>query len=304
MNMEIIRIESISEIHEMIGYEKPRHPLISLIEPSKMKIDIPVIEQRFSFGFYNISLKTGRECKVMYGRQYYDFQEGSLLFFAPEQVIEPIDKPEDMFSVSDGWVLIFHPDLIRRSQLAKKMNDYTFLAYNTHEALHVSESEKQILTNIVTSIKGEYSQNIDKHSQDVIISYLELMLNYCIRFYDRQFCTRTNANKDVIVRFEELIKSYFNSDRVKAEGLPSVKYCAGQMGYSPNYLSDLLKKETGKTTQEHINFYLIEKAKDLLLGTDEPIQEIASALGFEYSQHFSKFFKNKTGMSPSDYRIN
>jgi AraC-like DNA-binding protein len=296
---KIMRIETISQINEMIGNEKLKHPLITLIEPSKVKT-IPVIEQQITMGLYSISLKNGHECKIKYGRQNYDFQEGTLMCLAPGQTIEPFSASEDI--ELEGWLLVFHPDLIRKSALCKKMNEYTFFSYDSHEALHVSDQERQTATNIVNTIRNEYTQNLDIHSQDLIISNLELLLNYCKRFYGRQFITRTNINKDVVIRFEEFLKSYFDSDKPESQGLPSVKYCAQEMGYSPNYLSDLLKKETGKNTQEHIHFYLIEKAKMMLLGTEEPVYKIANSLGFDYPQHFSKLFKNKTGMSPVEYR--
>jgi AraC-like DNA-binding protein len=295
----IIRIESVSQINEMIGNEKLKHPLITLIEPSKVKV-MPVIDQQITMDLYCISLKNGRECKIKYGRKNYDFQEGTLMCLAPGQTIEPFSASED--SELDGWVLIFHPDLIRKSALGKKMNEFTFFSYDSHEALHLSDIERQTVTGIVKTIKDEYSQNLDVHSQDLIISSLELLFNYCKRFYGRQFITRANIYKDVVTRFEEFLKSYFDSDKPESLGLPSVRYCAQEMGYSPNYLSDLLKKETGKTTQEHIHFYLVEKAKIMLLGTQEPVNRIAHSLGFEYPQHFSKLFKNKTGMSPAEYR--
>jgi AraC-like DNA-binding protein len=179
---------------------------------------------------------------------------------------------------------------------------YWFFSYEANEALHLSDQEKQKITAIVETIEHEYSQNIDVYSQELIISNIELLLNYCKRFYGRQFLTRSHVNKDVISRFEAFLKNYFDSGRPETEGLPTVKYCAREMDYSTNYLSDLLKKETGKNTQEHIHFHLIEKAKTMLLGTDEPVFRIAYALGFEYPQHFSKLFKNKTGMSPAAYR--
>ena len=297
---KIMRIESISQLHELIGYEKPKHPLITFIEPAKIKIRPIVIKQQVTTSLYNISLKNGHECRIKYGRQNYDFQEGTLMFLAPDQIIEPVSVSEN--PEADSWVLLFHPDLIRKSSLGKKINEYSFFSYDSHEALHVSDQEKQTVTHIVKRIETEYSQNLDIYSHDLIISNLELLLNYCQRFYGRQFITRANVNKDVVIRFEEFLKSYFDSDKPAAQGLPSVKYCAQEMGYSPNYLSDLLKKETGKNTQEHIQFYLIEKAKTLLLGTEEPVYKIAYALGFEYPQHFSKFFKNKTGLSPAEYR--
>jgi AraC-like DNA-binding protein len=201
-----------------------------------------------------------------------------------------------------GWALFFHPDLIRKHHLGKHMKEYTFFSYDAYEALHLSDQEKQMITTIVKTIETEYSQNLDVYSQDLIVSHIEVLLNYCKRFYGRQFLTRTHVNKDVISRFEEFIKGYFDSERPETEGLPTVKYCAQEMGYSTNYLSDLLKKETGKNTQEHVHFYVIEKAKTLLLGTEEPVNVIAYSLGFEYPQHFSKLFKKKTGMSPTAYR--
>jgi len=296
---KILRIESISQINEMVGYEKLKHPLITLLEPWKVKM-IPVIEQKIIMSLYSISLKTGHECKIKYGRQNYDFKEGTLMCLAPGQTMEPLSTSDK--SELNGWVLIFHPDLISKSALGKKINEYTFFSYDSHEALHLSDQERQTVTDIVKAIKVEYSQNLDVHSQDLIISNIELLLNYCKRFYGRQFITRTNVYKDVVIRFEEFLKSYFDSDKPESQGLPSVKYCAQEMCYSPNYLSDLLKKETGKNTQEHIHFYLIEKAKIMLLGTQEPVNRIAHSLGFEYPQHFSKLFKDKTGMSPAEYR--
>jgi len=297
----ILRIESISQLHELIGYEKPKHPLISLIDYSKIKPSISTADLHIITGFYSINLKDGPICRTKYGRQYYDFQEGSLVFLAPGQAVYiDEDQPEEPESI--GWNLCFHPDLIYKSSLGKKINEYTFFTYNQDEALHLSDQEKQKITDIVYEIKNEFSQNMDGFSHDLIISQLELFFNYCKRFYGRQFITRTKVNKDVIIRFEEFLKCYFNSDKLESLGLPSVKYCAQEMGYSPNYLSDVLKRETGKNTQEHIHFYLIEKAKALLLETDKPVNIIACELGFEYPQHFSKLFKNKTGMSPVEYR--
>jgi len=294
-----MNIESISQINEMIGNEKLKHPLITLIEPSKVKI-IPVIDQQITMSLYSISLKNGDECQIKYGRQNYDFQEGTLMCLAPGQTIEPFSASDN--SNLEGWSLIFHPDLISKSALGKKMNEYTFFGYDSHEGLHLSDQEKQTASDIVKAIKDEFSQNLDVHSQDLIVSNIELLLNYCKRFYGRQFITRTNLYKDVVIRFEEFLKTYFDSDKPESQGLPSVKYCAQEMRYSPNYLSDLLKKETGKTTQEHIHFHLVEKAKILLLGTQEPVNKIAHSLGFEHAQHFSTLFKNKTGMSPAEYR--
>lgn len=296
----VLKVESVSQIHEFFGYEKPKHPLITLIDNTKVNPAVFSEDIQIITGFYSITMKEGVECELKYGRQYYDFQEGSLMFLAPDQTVSITGNPDK--TDLNGWTLFFHPDLLRKGHPGKKMKEYTFFSYEANEALHLSDQEKQKITAIVETIEHEYSQNIDVYSQDLIISNIELLLNYCKRFYGRQFITRTHVNKDVIRRFEAFLKSYFDSGRPETEGLPTVKYCAEQMDYSTNYLSDLLKKETGKNTQEHIHFHLIEKAKTMLLGTDEPVFRIAYALGFEYPQHFSKLFKNKTGMSPAAYR--
>lgn len=296
---KIFRVESVSQLHAFIGYEKPRHPLISFIEMRHVPV-MPVIDCRVAMGLYSISLKNGEECRIKYGRQSYDFQERTLMFMAPDQVIEPFTAPEDM--AKGGWILVFHPDLLRRSALGRKMGEYSFFSYDSHEALHLSDQERQTVTGLVLSIREEYSRNLDAHSQELILSNLELLLNYCKRFYGRQFITRSGACKDVVAGFEEFLKDWFESGKAQREGLPSVKDCAEAMHYSPHYLSDLLKKETGKNTQEHIHFRVIEKAKNMLLGTEEPVKSIAATLGFEYPQHFSKLFKSKTGMSPAEYR--
>jgi AraC family transcriptional activator of pobA len=299
----ILKVESISQIHEIGGLEKPRHPLISFIESSRetpLAPTMPLVDLKIVSSLYTISLKNGHECQIVYGRQSYDFQEGSLICLAPGQTIIPT-RPGDGGG-EFGWVLCFHPDLIRGSSLASKMRGYTFFDYDSHEALHLSEEERATVTNIGRAMRNEYSKNLDVYSRDLIVSNLELLCNHCLRFYGRQFITRTSVNQDVVSRFEKYIKTYLDSADLESKGLPSVKECAREMGYSTNYLSDLLRKETGKSTQEHIHFHLIEKAKDLLLGTDEPVSRIAYALGFEYPQHFSKLFKNQTGSSPAKFR--
>jgi AraC-like DNA-binding protein len=201
-----------------------------------------------------------------------------------------------------GWTLAFHPDLIRKSKLADKINHYSFFNYEVNEALHLSEDERKTIEELLDKIEKEYSQNIDKHSQNLIISNIELLLDYCTRFYDRQFYTRTNINVDFVSKFEKLLKAYYETHMVDEIGLPNVQYLAKKLNFSSNYLSDLLKKETGKTAQEHIHLYVINRAKNSLLNSKSSISEIGYALGFEYPQHFSSLFKSKTGMSPSEYR--
>lgn len=297
---EIIEIKTITELHDMLGYPKPKHPLITLIDFSKLEFSPNHLNKKIVTSFYSISLKTHLECDLKYGRSYYDFQEGSLMFLAPQQVI--IHTGDSVDVVTGGWGLFFHPDLIRRSSLGNRMKDYSFFSYDSNEALHLSESEKETITSIVKKIEEEYSMNIDIYSQELIVSNIELLLNYCKRFYGRQFITRSSQNKDVIIKFEQLLKDYYESDIHHELGVPSVKYCAEKLSFSPNYLSDLLKKETGKNTQEHIHYFLIERAKNLLLSTGSSVSEIAYDLGFEYPQYFSKMFKSKTGKTPAQYR--
>jgi len=297
---DILRVDSISKLHELIGYEKPKHPLITIIDLTNIPPNKTPESQAVIHGFYTIILKNAEECNVKYGRKHYDFSEGSLMFMAPEQMF--IADGEPTSPLIEGWMLCFHPDLIRASKLYEQMADYTFFSYEVNEALHLSEKEKEIITQIVKTIENEYSMNLDVYSLDLIISNLELLLNYSQRFYGRQFITRTHVNKAVVSRFEDVLKECFEPEFIENNGIPTVKYVAERLGYSANYLSDLIKKETGKNTQEHIHLYLIEKAKTMLLTTSDPIKEIAYTLGFEYPAHFSKFFKNKTGMSPKTFR--
>lgn len=294
---KIFQVESISTMHELFNCEKPTHPLISLIDLNKIEPDPSYLHERLIMGLYSVSLKNGMDCEMKYGRQSYDFNEGSMVFMAPGQTTVA-EYSELEKSTSDNWMLLFHPELIRGNLLDNKMGDYHFFDYQTNEALQLSDDEKRIVTDIVYAIKREYSGNQDNHSLELMLSYIMLLLNYCNRFYGRQFITRSSANHDVLIRFEELLKAEVGS----AEKVPNVKYLADQIGYSPSYLSDLLKKETGKTAQEHIQLYLTEKAKQFLKGTDDPIYQIAYQLGFEHATHFSKFFKSQTGQSPSSFR--
>jgi AraC-like DNA-binding protein len=294
----IYKVDSISELHEIAGLDKPRHPLVTVIDYSKTNTNNSPDSASFVCGFYSVNFK--KNCSFLYGRQPFDHKDDTLHCSAPEQVIT-YDREKTAGS-TEGWGLHFHPELIRNTALGHKIGEYTFFSYSENEALHLSEQEKDILIALLKQIENEYNTNIDHYTHDLIISTIELFLNYCKRFYNRQFITRTNQNKDVIARFEIFILDYFNSDKIKQHGIPSVTYCAEAMNLSPNYFSDLLKKETGKNTQEHIHYQLLEKAKTLLIGSNRSINEIAYELGFEYPQNFSKLFKKKLGTSPTLYR--
>lgn len=295
----IINIKSISDINKFV-HHKTKHPLVTVIDFSKMD-EFMEEGTRISCDFYSIMFKNYCANNMRYGRQSYDFQEGSLICIAPKQVVTmdtEIEKKEDMM----GWGLFFHPDLLRETSLGAKMKEYTFFSYETSEALHLSEKEKEILYDCVQKIETELQENIDSHSQTLIVSNIELLLNYCSRYYGRQFITRKNSNSNTVSQVEKLLKEYFQSNELKEVGLPTVKYLSDNLHLSANYLSDLLKKETGMNAQDHIHYYLIEEAKNILLNTDNSISEIAHSLGFEYPQYFSKLFKQKTGQSPLEYR--
>jgi AraC-like DNA-binding protein len=295
---EIYSIKSISEAHKLLGVEKPTHPLISVCRhTSNMNLNVKDI--KVSFDMYIISLKSNLKGSFNYGRNTYDFEEGTLLFMAPGQVMSVTENP-----IADlkGWTLFIHPDLIQKSELGEKINRYSFFDYHANEALHISDKEKESLTEIAQKIQSELNQNIDKHSQNIILHNLESILKYSERFYDRQFLTRTNHNKDFVSKFEKYLRSYFNSKELILHGMPTVTQCGEALGMSGHYLSDMLKIETGKTAKEHIHIKLIDKAKSKLLNSDISVKSLAYDLGFESPQYFSKLFKTKTNMSPTDFR--
>ena len=298
---EIIKINSITQAHDFMGLPKPSHPLVSILRLKDDLADADFGKLKFNLNLFQITLKSNFSGKIEYGRSSYDFQEGTLVFTSPNQVITFDGVHEDL-PEETGWTILFHPDLIRNSNLARNINDYSFFSYEANEALHLSDIEKNSLLELVDKLEREVNHNIDKHSQKLIITTIELILDYCLRYYDRQFYTRTNINKDTVSEFEKLLKSYYDSDKQFTLGIPSVKYCGKALNLSPNYLSDLLKKETGRNAQEHIHFYVLEKAKTNLLNSNSSVSQIAYDLGFEYPQHFSKIFKSKTGMSPTEYR--
>jgi AraC-like DNA-binding protein len=293
-----IDLESISDLHRLMQRPEPKHPLVSLVDHTNFYEMRPTAEASYRFGFYTISCKKF-EGILKYGRGNYDFNKGSLMFTAPGQVIS---AGPDTIKVDEGWALFVHPDLLYGTDLGKKMHQYSFFNYEVNEALHISEDENLILQDCTANIQKEYLQNIDKHTQGLIVSNIELLLNYCNRFYDRQFYTRAKVNTDVVQRFEKLLKDYFSQDSLIEKGLPQVSVFASGLNLSPNYLSDLLQKFTGKTTLEHIHLEIVDRAKSMLWGTDASISEIAYQLGFEHPSHFTKLFKTKTGMAPSDFR--
>jgi len=293
----ITDIESIADLHALVKKPPPRHPLISVVNHTDFYAERPKTEGLYRMGFYTISCKKF-EGLLHYGKSQYDFREGTLMFTAPGQVIGP--GPD--CRVDEGWALFVHPDLLHGSALGAKMHQYSFFHYEVNEALHISEEEDALIKDCVDKIAREYTRTIDKHTQGLIVSNIELLLNYCNRFYDRQFYTRAKVNSDVVQRFEAFLKDYFGQSTLIEAGLPPVTYFASKLNLSPNYLSDLLQKSTGKSTVEHIHLEMVEKAKSLLWGTEESISEIAYELGFEHPSHFTRIFKAKTGKSPSEYR--
>ena len=297
---EIIRIKSINDVHRIFGLERPNHPLVSVIQIDDRITNFEYGEAKYVFDFYQINLKQGFSGSISYGRSSYDFDEGTLAFIKPNQTIQ-IESQEEIKG-SSGWTLLFHPDLIRKSELGQTIDSYSFFDYELNEALHLSEKERKYLTEIVEKIQEEYNQNIDKHSQELIISNIEMLLKYSKRYYDRQFYTRTNLNKDILTKFNKIIKKYYNSEMPLENGILTVKECAQQLNLSVNYLGDLLKSETGRSAKDYINEFVIEKAKTNLLSSTESVSQIAYSLGFEYPQGLNKLFKAKVGVSPTQYR--
>lgn len=295
-----INIKSISQLHKLLNYGAPKHPLVTLINYGDIDFSSMPEDTKAIIDFYAISIKNISSGKFIYGRKNIDFEEAAMLCTSPGQTVA-VNAPDEGWQVN-GWGLYFHPDLIRNSFLSTKIKDYSFFSYRENEALHVSEAENQTLQTVLKTIQQEYSLNIDVFSTDLIISNIEVLLNYCKRFYGRQFVTRRNYHSDIVVRFEDLLNKYFEKAASQNMGLPTVKYCANELALSANYLSDLLKQETGKSAMEHIHFHLIETAKNLLADPTYSISEIAYDLGFEQAQNFTRLFKKKTGESPSVYR--
>lgn len=293
---EITRVDYVSDYNNYCGVET-LNPLVSVVDWSKCQ---PMRHAKQLYGFYAIFLKQVKCGDLIYGRNYYDYQEGTLVCIAPGQVVGVRDNGETF--QPKGLALIFHPDLLRGTSLGRTIKNYSFFSYESREALHISEQEKQITIDCFRKIEAELQHSIDQHSRTLIVSYIELLLNYCTRFYDRQFITRENANKDILSGFEKLLDNYFLSDKPQKFGLPSVRYFAEGLHLSPNYFGDLIKKETGTSALDYIQSKLIDIAKERILDPSKTVSEVAYDLGFQYPQHFSRMFKRKVGVSPNEYR--
>lgn len=290
------RFETIRD-YNAFNNNETLHPLISVVDLSKAS---PRQGTRMYFGFYTIFLKDVKCGDLHYGRHTYDYQEGTLVFMAPGQVAGVNSNGETY--QPKGYALVFHPDLIHGTALGRHIRDYTFFGYQSNEALHLSERERKLVLDCFSKIEYELEHAIDKHSKRLIVSNVELFLNYCVRFYDRQFITRETAHKGILERFENLLNAYFEADKPQLFGLPSVAYFARELHLSASYFGDLIKKETGKTAQEYIQWKVIDVAKERIFDESKSITQIAYDLGFKYPQHFIRIFKQRVGHTPNEYR--
>lgn len=293
---KIIKLESVAQFNTERG-QQTLHPLVSVLDQSQSK---PIQEARYYSELYIVFLKEENCAQMKYGRQHYDYQNGTLLFISPGQVFG-FEEQGKMLQPT-GWALVFHPELIRGTSLGRHIKDYSFFSYQVNEALHLAERERQIVLECFTKIRYELEHAIDKHSKALMVSNIELFLKYCVRFYDRQFITRDHIHKDILVRLEELLDDYFQSDKPQAIGLPSVGYFAEKLHLSAKYFGDLIKKETGKTAQEYIQDKVIDVAKEKVLDTSKSISQIAYEIGFKYPPHFTRLFKQLVGQPPNEYR--
>ncbi len=297
MDKNIINIETIDEYNRILGIET-LNPLVSVIDFSKAK---PMHHLKSIMGFYAVFLKEVKCGDLIYGRQRYDYQAGTVVCLAPGQVIGVEDNGE-VFQPK-GWALLFHPDLIRGTSLGRTMREYRFFSYESNEALHLSDRERMVFMDCLQKIQDEIQHDIDRMSRRIITKGIEMLLDYCLRFYERQFITRENVNNDILTRFEDLLDNYFaDKDNTHHHGLPSVKYCATQLCLSPNYFGDLIKKETGITAQDYIQAKIMNIAKERVLDPTKSISQISYDLGFQYPQHFTRMFKKSVGQTPSEYR--
>lgn len=298
---KILRIETVSNFNALVNHET-LHPLVSVVDISKAAVTpAPKEVKGVYYGFYTVFLKEVKCGNLRYGNNTYDYQEGTLVFIAPGQVVG-IDHSEQP-TEPKGYSLVFHPDLIHGTHLGKHIQDYTFFGYQSNEALHLSERERKIVLDCLSKIEYELERSIDKHSKRLIVTNIELFLNYCTRFYDRQFVTRDTVHQGILERFENLLNEYFQSERPQTVGLPSVAYCANELNLSASYFGDLVKKETGRSAQEYIQTKVIDVAKERIFDHSKSISEIAYELGFKYPQHFTRLFKQRVGQSPNEYRM-
>lgn len=294
---KIVQLDTVDKYNKLYGLET-LHPLVSIVDLTKASKHVNHIQM--DYGLYALFLKGGKECDIKYGRRNYDYQRGTVVSFAPGQIIE-VNMIEDQMRPK-VYGLVFHPELIRGTSLGQTIKNYGFFSYSANEALHLSERERTVVMDCLTKIQSELERSIDKHSKQLISMNIELLLGYCMRFYERQFITREVVNRDILQKFESLIDDYFQNSVTQDSGLPSVKYFADRVHLSANYFGDLIKKETGKSAQEYIQFKLIERAKDLIVQSNKTMSEIAYSLGFAYPQHFGRLFKRETGMTPNEYR--
>ena len=295
---KIIKLENVDRYNSLYGLET-RHPLVSIVDLTKATRMVNHI--RMNYGLYALFLKQTRSCNIKYGRTTYDYEDGTIVCFAPGQTAG-VDTIEDEVS-PQVYGIVFHPDLIRGTSLGKNIKNYNFFSYSANEALHLSEQERGIVMDCLAKISIELEHAIDKHSKALIAMNIELLLNYCMRFYERQFISRGNVNKDALAKFEQLLDDYFLSGLPVHDGLPLVKYFADKVCLSPNYFGDMVKKETGKTPQEYIQEKVIELAKERIANTNETVSEIAYTLGFQYPQHLCRLFKKRIGCTPNEYRL-
>ena len=294
---KILNLDSVDLYNKLYGLET-LNPLVSVIDLNKATSSVDLI--RFNYGIYALYLKLEKACDIKYGRQTYDYQEGTIVCFAPGQTAET-NPTTDKVQVNAHGIL-FHPDLLRGTSLGKNIKKYTFFSYEVNEALHLSEEERSIVMDCLKIIRMELEHGVDKHSKTLLVNHIELLLNYCMRFYERQFITRGKTNRDVLTRFENLLDEYFESTIAEQDGLPTVKYFADKLCLSSNYFGDMFKKETGKSPQEYIQEKVIELAKERISGTADTVSQIAYSLGFQYPQHFCRLFKKRVGYTPSEYR--
>ena len=293
---EVLNFKTIKEYNDWVGV-KTYHPLVSVIDFSEVRV---MKHFRMLPGFYTVFLKEIKCGDLIYGRQTYDYQEGTVVAIAPDQVYGRDDNGEEF--QPKGYALLFHPDLVSGTPLGKRMHEYNFFSYEVNEALHLSEQERKVFLDCLMNIQNEIKGATDRLSKRLIATNVELLLDYCLRFYERQFVTRETVNKGILSQFENVLNEYFINHESVQNGLPSVKYCAQKVCLSSNYFGDLVKKETGKTAQEFIQSKIINISKDLVLDPSKSISQVAYELGFQYPQHFSRMFKKMVGVTPVEWR--